>query len=230
MAGMLHVHGTAQDFPTVADLTETASPIRTSFDGLSPMATSRSNGLDHHLAISTPSVTFFQSPRPMTHSISNDTVNPPSNEYLSFTLGDEHYGVDILNVQEIRGYDGVTRIPDAPECIKGVINLRGTIVPVMDLRLKLGLEHASYDPFTVMIVINFNQRVVALVVDSVSDVIELDPSQLRPPPELGSTVDSRCISGIGTVDERMLIVLNIESLMIETALDAAPASELALAA
>jgi len=164
--------------------------------------------------------------------MSTDTANQPSNEYLSFTLGNEHYGVDILNVQEIRGYDGVTRIPDAPECIKGVINLRGTIVPVMDLRLKLGLEHAEYDAFTVMIVINFNQRVVALVVDSVSDVIELDPSQLRAPPELGNgnAVDARCISGIGTVDERMLIVLNIESLMIETALDAEPAAELACAA
>jgi len=168
----------------------------------------------------------------MSQSISNNTGNPTSNEYLSFTLGDEQYGVDILNVQEIRGYDGVTRIPDAPEYVKGVINLRGTIVPVMDLRLKLKLDHANYDPFTVMIVINFNQRVVALVVDSVSDVIELDPSQLRPPPDLGhgNPVDSRCISGIGTVDERMLIVLNIESLMIETALAADPETDLACAA
>jgi len=161
---------------------------------------------------------------PMNPPTTTDTTNPPSNEYLSFTLGDEQYGVDILNVQEIRGYDGVTRIPDAPECIKGVINLRGTIVPVMDLRLKLGLEHAAYDPFTVMIVINFNQRVVALVVDSVSDVIELDPSHLRPPPELGNPVDSRCISGIGTVDEKMLIVLNIESLMIDATLETDPAA------
>jgi len=173
---------------------------------------------------------LFANHDPMSPPMSTDAANPPSNEYLSFTLGDEHYGVDILNVQEIRGYDGVTRIPDAPECIKGVINLRGTIVPVMDLRLKLGLAHANYDPFTVMIVINFHQRVVALVVDSVSDVIELEPSQLRPPPELGNSVDSRCISGIGTVDERMLIVLNIESLMIETALLAEPSADLACAA
>jgi len=159
----------------------------------------------------------------MSQSISNDAAQQPSSEYLSFTLGDEQYGVDILNVQEIRGYDGVTRIPDAPECIKGVINLRGTIVPVMDLRLKLGLEHASYDAFTVMIVINYQQRVLALVVDSVSDVIALDPAHVRPPPELGSRVDARHISGIGTVDERMLIVLNIESLMIETAVGSEPA-------
>jgi len=122
--------------------------------------------------------------------MSTDTANPPSHEYLSFTLGNEQYGVDILNVQEIRGYDGVTRIPDAPECIKGVINLRGTIVPVMDLRLKLGLEHADYDAFTVMIVINYQQRVLALVVDSVSDVIALDPAHVRPPPELGSAISA----------------------------------------
>jgi len=89
--------------------------------------------------------------------------------------------VDILKVQEIRGYSAVTRIPDAPDYIKGVINLRGTIVPVMDLRLKLGMEHARYDSLTVMIVFNFNQRVLALVVDSVSDVIMLDPSELRAP-------------------------------------------------
>jgi len=142
-----------------------------------------------------------------------------ASEYLNFTLGDEHYAVDILKVQEIRGYSAVTRIPDAPDYIKGVINLRGTIVPVMDLRLKLGMEHARYDSLTVMIVFNFNQRVLALVVDSVSDVIALDPSELRAPPEFGNTVDSRCISGIGTLDERMLIVLNIEALMNDTALE-----------
>jgi len=153
-----------------------------------------------------------------------------ASEYLNFTLGNEHYAVDILTVQEIRGYSDVTRIPDAPDYIKGVINLRGTIVPVMDLRIKLGMEHITYNPSTVMIVFNFNQRVVALVVDSVSDVIELDPSQLRAPPELGNSVDSRCISGIGTVDERMLIVLNIESLMIETELNAEAEAGLTCAA
>jgi len=113
----------------------------------------------------------------------------------------------------------VTHIPDAPDHIKGVINLRGTIVPVMDLRIKLGMEHVTYNPSTVMIVFNFNQRVLALVVDSVSDVITLASSELRAPPEFGSDMDSRCILGIGTVDERMLIVLNIQSLMNDIALD-----------
>ncbi|MGN6224550.1 chemotaxis protein CheW [Pseudoxanthomonas sp.] len=134
-------------------------------------------------------------------------------EFLSFALGDEQYGVDILKVQEIRGYDAVTRLPDAPEYIKGVINLRGTIVPVIDLRLKLRLKEARYDAFTVMIVLNVEDRVVGIVVDSVSDVIPLNPEQIRPTPEFGASVDTRFISGIGTVDDRMLILLDIETLI-----------------
>ena len=134
-------------------------------------------------------------------------------EYLSFTLGNEQYGVDILKVQEIRGYDQVTRVPDAPDYIKGVINLRGTIVPVIDLRLKLRLENANYDAFTVMIVLNVEQRVVGIVVDSVSDVIELNAEHIRPTPEFGAAVDTRFINGIGTQDERMLILLDIETLL-----------------
>ena len=134
-------------------------------------------------------------------------------EYLSFTLGAEQYGVDILKVQEIRGYDQVTRVPDAPDYIKGVINLRGTIVPVIDLRLKLRLDDARYDAFTVMIVLNVDQRVVGIVVDSVSDVIALTSEQIRPTPEFGAAVDTRFINGIGTQDERMLILLDIETLL-----------------
>ena len=107
-------------------------------------------------------------------------------EFLSFTLGAEHYGVDILKVQEIRGYDAVTRVPDAPDYIKGVINLRGTIVPVIDLRLKLRLDEARYDAFTVMIVLNVEDRVVGIVVDSVSEVIPLNAEQIRPTPEFGA--------------------------------------------
>ena len=143
-------------------------------------------------------------------STSADTTG---GEYLSFTLGNEHYGVDILKVQEIRGYDAVTRVPDAPDYIKGVINLRGTIVPVIDLRLKLRLENARYDAFTVMIVLNVEDRVVGIVVDSVSDVIPLNAEQIRPTPEFGAAVDTRFISGIGTQDDRMLILLDIETLL-----------------
>lgn len=110
------------------------------------------------------------------------TATGTGGEFLSFALGEEHYGVDILKVQEIRGYDSVTRLPDAPDYIKGVINLRGTIVPVIDLRLKLRLKEARYDAFTVMIVLNVEDRVVGIVVDSVSDVIPLNDDQIRPTP------------------------------------------------
>jgi len=149
-------------------------------------------------------------------------------EFLSFTLGQEHYGVDILKVQEIRGYDAVTRVPDAPDYIKGVINLRGTIVPVIDLRLKLRLENARYDAFTVMIVLNVESRVVGIVVDSVSDVIPLTAEQIRPTPEFGAAVDTRFISGIGTQEDRMLILLDIETLL-DSADIGQPASEDAVA-
>ncbi len=134
-------------------------------------------------------------------------------EYLTFTLGVEHYGVDILKVQEIRGYDAVTRLPDAPDYIKGVINLRGTIVPVIDLRLKLRLADARYDDFTVMIVLNVDDRVVGIVVDGVSDVVPLAAEQVRATPEFGAAVDTRFIAGIGTLDDRMLILLDIETLL-----------------
>ncbi len=143
----------------------------------------------------------------------NKSTSTEGGEYLSFTLGNEHYGVDILKVQEIRGYDAVTRVPDAPDYIKGVINLRGTIVPVIDLRLKLRLDEARYDAFTVMIVLNVEDRVVGIVVDSVSDVIPLTGEQIRPTPEFGAAVDTRFISGIGTQDDRMLILLDIETLL-----------------
>lgn len=143
-------------------------------------------------------------------------IGADSNEFLTFTLGDEEYGVDILKVQEIRGYDTVTRIPDAPDYIKGVINLRGTIVPVVDLRIKFRLGKAEYNSFTVMIILNVAKRVVGMVVDGVSDVIALVPEQMRPAPELGTAVDTHYITGIGTLDQRMLILVDIEKLMSST--------------
>jgi len=134
-------------------------------------------------------------------------------EYLTFTLGAEEYGVDILKVQEIRGYDAVTRIPDAPDFIKGVINLRGTIVPVVDMRLKFKLGRAEYNEFTVMIILNIARRVVGMVVDGVSDVMQLTTEQIRPAPEFGATINTRYITGLGTLDNRMLILVDIERLM-----------------
>ena len=134
-------------------------------------------------------------------------------EFLTFTLGEEEYGVDILKVQEIRGYDTVTKIPDAPDFIKGVINLRGTIVPVVDLRIKFKLGKAEYNAFTVMIILNIERRVVGMVVDSVSDVMHLASEQIRPAPEFGGAMDTRFITGLGTLDDRMLILVDIEKLL-----------------
>ena len=142
-----------------------------------------------------------------------DAKNAAPQEFLTFTLGSEEYGVDILKVQEIRGYDTVTRIPDTPEFIKGVINLRGTIVPVVDMRLKFKLGNATYDDFTLMIILNVARRVVGMVVDGVSDVIALTAEQIRPAPELGRTLDSEFLTGIGALDKRMLILVDIEKLV-----------------
>ena len=138
---------------------------------------------------------------------------PARHEYLAFTLGDEEYGIDILKVQEIRGYDTVTRIANAPAFIKGVINLRGNIVPIVDMRIKFNLEHVNYDAFTVVIILNVAKRVVGMVVDGVSDVLTLAVDQIRPAPEFGTAFDTDYLVGLGAVDERMLILVDIEKLM-----------------
>ncbi|MDP3293851.1 MAG: chemotaxis protein CheW [Nevskia sp.] len=148
-----------------------------------------------------------------TGSVSAQLAAGMPNEFLTFTLGDEEYGVDILKVQEIRGYDTVTKIPDAPDFIKGVINLRGTIVPVIDMRIKFRLGKVEYNEFTVMIILNVARRVVGMVVDGVSDVMQLTREQIRPAPEFGSAVNSRFITGLGAFDQRMLILVDIERLM-----------------
>jgi purine-binding chemotaxis protein CheW len=134
-------------------------------------------------------------------------------EFLAFKLGAEEYGIDILRVQEIRSYEEPTRIANAPPFVKGVVNLRGVIVPIIDMRLKFNLANASYDAFTVVIVLNIRSRVVGMVVDAVSDVITLTPEQLRPVPEFNSTIASDHILAIGAVEERMLILVDIEKLM-----------------
>ncbi|SEP72527.1 purine-binding chemotaxis protein CheW [Ectothiorhodospira magna] len=136
-----------------------------------------------------------------------------SREYLTFTLGDEEYGMDILNVQEIRGYDAVTKIANSPDFIKGVINMRGVIVPIIDMRLKFHLGDAEYNQFTVVIILNIVGRVVGMVVDGVSDVVALKPDQIRPAPEFGAILDTAYIDGLATLDERMVIVVDIEKLM-----------------
>jgi purine-binding chemotaxis protein CheW len=145
-------------------------------------------------------------------------------EFLTFRLGEEEYGIDILRVQEIRSYEPPTRIANAPSFIKGVVNLRGVIVPIIDLRLKLNCEKVEYNGFTVVVVLNVRGRVVGAVVDSVSDVLELGRDNIKPSPEMNSSIDASFITGIGTVKngqgqgegaekERMLILMDIEALM-----------------
>lgn len=135
-------------------------------------------------------------------------------EYLTFRLGAEEYGIDILRVQEIRSYENPTRIANAPPHMLGVVNLRGVIVPVVDLRIKLGCAQVEYNSLTVVIVLNVKGRVVGVVVDSVSDVLELARDQIRAAPEMTTaTVDTAFITGIASVGERMLILMDIEALM-----------------
>jgi purine-binding chemotaxis protein CheW len=134
-------------------------------------------------------------------------------EYLTFRLGAEEYCVEILKVQEIRSYEPTTRIANAPACNKGVINLRGVIVPIIDLRLALGCDAAEYNHLTVVIVLNVRGRVVGAVVDSVSDVLKLGDDALRPAPEMSSALEASFMKGIATVQERLLIVMDIEALM-----------------
>ena len=136
-----------------------------------------------------------------------------ASEYLTFTLGSEEYGIDILKVQEIRGYDTVTHIANAPEFIKGVINLRGVIVPIVDMRIKFKVGVPSYNEFTVVIIMNVLGRVIGMVVDGVSDVVALSGDQIKPAPEMGAAMDTDYITGLGTLNDQMLILVDIEKLM-----------------
>ena len=134
-------------------------------------------------------------------------------KFLPFTLGQEEYGIDIQKVQELRGCGAVTRIANVPGHIKGVVNLRGIIVPVVNMRIKFNLGTPTYDQFTAVIILNIANRVMGVVVDSVSDVITLKPEQIKPAPELGAMVETGYLTGLGTIDERMLILVDIDKLM-----------------
>lgn len=134
-------------------------------------------------------------------------------EFLAFTIGKEEYGLDIIKVQEIRGYEAATRLANAPEYFKGVMNMRGVIVPVIDMRIKLGMSTPTYDQFTIVIVLNIRGEVMGMVVDSVSDVTTLTAEQICPAPEVGGAINTGYLIGLGTVDQRMLILVDIEKLM-----------------
>lgn len=140
-------------------------------------------------------------------------VATESGQYLTLRLGTEEYAIDILRVQEIRSYEEPTRMVNAPSFVKGVINLRGVIVPIVDLRLKLNLEQVAYDEFTVVIILNVRAVVVGAVVDAVSDVVTLSSQSIKPAPQFDAAIDARFITGLATLSDRMLIVMNIEALM-----------------
>jgi purine-binding chemotaxis protein CheW len=134
-------------------------------------------------------------------------------EVLVFVLGKEEYGVDILKVQEIRSYEKVTTLPAAPDYLKGIMNLRGIIVPVIDLRVKFGLPDPAYDAFTVVVILRIAARVIGMVVDGVSDVIQLAPGDVKAAPQLGSVVDGTYLAGLATQNERMILLLDIEKFL-----------------
>jgi len=141
-------------------------------------------------------------------------VDNGGNEFLVFTLGNEEYGIEILKVQEIRGYDRVTRIANTPDFIAGVTNLRGVIVPIVDLRVKFTLGSAEFDHNTVVIVLSLDSgRVVGIVVDGVSDVLALNAAQIKPAPEYTVTLSTQYLLGLGSLNERMLILVDIEKLL-----------------
>ena len=149
---------------------------------------------------------------------STDATIPPAahlqtREFLAFNLGAEEFGIDILKVQEIRCYEKPTRMAGVPDFIKGVVNLRGVIVPIVDLRIKFNLPEVEYNDFTVVIVLNLHGRVVGIVVDGVSDVTSLQADQVKPAPEFSSHLDTSHVIGLGTLEERMLILMDIERLM-----------------
>jgi purine-binding chemotaxis protein CheW len=150
----------------------------------------------------------------ISESAGASSVNPL--EFLAFTLGQEEYGIDIQKVQELRGYDKVTHIANAPEFIKGVVNLRGIIVPIIDMRIKFNLGVPNYDQFTVVIILNIAGRTMGMVVDSVSDVITLSAEQVKPAPQMGVALDTEYLIGLGTLDDRMLILVDIDKLMSST--------------
>lgn len=136
-----------------------------------------------------------------------------SGQYLTLRLGNEEYAIDILRVQEIRSYEEPTRMVNAPSFIKGVVNLRGVIVPIVDLRMKLNLDKVEYNDFTVVIILNVRGTVIGAVVDSVSNVVTLSADAIKPAPQFETTLDARFITGLANVGERMLIVMNMEALL-----------------
>lgn len=149
----------------------------------------------------------------MSQPASTAAVAEEAAQYLTVNLGNEEYGVDILAVREIRGWTPVTRIPQAPSYVLGVLNLRGAIVPVLDLRLRFGLAREEYTATTVCVIVMVAGRQFGVVVDAVSDVVEVAPSGIRPVPDMGTTVDTEYLKGLTSVGERMVLLLDVDRLL-----------------
>jgi purine-binding chemotaxis protein CheW len=142
-----------------------------------------------------------------------DSQTGVGNQYLTFCLGDEEYGLEILRVQEIKGYSKITPLPNTPPEVKGVMNLRGAVVPIIDLRTKLGLPVTEYDRFTVIIIANVGNRIVGVVVDAVSDVLDVTTDDIVPTPEFGGGTDTSYLSGMARIGERLVTLLNLDHLV-----------------
>jgi purine-binding chemotaxis protein CheW len=154
-----------------------------------------------------------KSPNALSGAASAAKNQADSGQYLTLRLGGEEYAIDILRVQEIRSYEEPTRMVNAPVFIKGVINLRGVIVPIVDLRVKLQIDQVAYNEFTVVIILNVRGTVVGVVVDAVSDVVALASESIKPAPQFDTAIDARFITGLANVGERMLIVMNMDALL-----------------
>jgi purine-binding chemotaxis protein CheW len=143
----------------------------------------------------------------------NTCARAAAGQYLSFTLGEEEYGIEILRVQEIKGYSAVTPIPNTPHHIKGVINLRGAVVPVVDLRAKFSMTAVDYTKFTVIVLVAAAGKTIGLVVDAVSDVLNLAEKDIQPPPDMGASSDTTFLRGMGTAGERLVALLDMDTLL-----------------
>jgi len=142
-----------------------------------------------------------------------NSVAADNSQFLTFTLQSEEYGIEILKVQEIKGFSKITPIPTAPHYIKGVLNLRGTVVPVVDLRTRFSMTEKQYDKFTVIIVVNLGAKVVGLLVDTVSDVLDIPDKDIEDTPDLAGSVDASCITGMGKIEDRIVMLLDIARLV-----------------
>jgi purine-binding chemotaxis protein CheW len=148
-----------------------------------------------------------------TEAMSPTGLAADGHQFLTFRLADEEYGLDILRVQEIKGHSRITPLPNTPPEVKGVMNLRGTVVPIMDLRTRFGLRETEYDRFTVIIVVTVGAKVVGLIVDAVSDVLNVGPKEVVPAPDLGAGVDTSFMTGIARTGERLVTLLNVDRIV-----------------